>query len=338
MTEAEIKPSISIVVPVYNVARYLKQCVDSLLQQTFTDFELILVDDGSTDISGMICDEYAQLDNRIRVIHKENGGLSDARNAGMTYAKADWIGFVDSDDWVEPDMYELLYHTCITQKVDITVCGAFMDYVDATLPMTRQTGRTTVYDSEEGLWHILDDKHIRSYAWNKLYHRNVITAPFPKGRYYEDYATIYKWFSAARKAAFVDVEKYHYRQRGSGICLNFNPEKNFHFFLAVFERYDFVKHQALLPTKEKELLKAVAVHALRETRNIVRLGRNKSMCMTYIQKVGSMLVDTKQLTCNDLGLKKYLRLQCLLRHPCWFYYLISMGVIKHPNKQYILYK
>ncbi|EME8139564.1 glycosyltransferase, partial [Enterococcus faecium] len=99
---------ISIIVPIYNVEQYLRKCVDSILAQTFTDFEVILVDDGSPDNSGAICDEYAKLDSRVRVIHKENGGLSDARNAGIEIAKGKYLGFVDSDDFIDKDMYEIL--------------------------------------------------------------------------------------------------------------------------------------------------------------------------------------------------------------------------------------
>ncbi|HAQ0795523.1 TPA: glycosyltransferase, partial [Enterococcus faecium] len=101
---------ISIIVPVYNVEKYLKKCVDSILGQTFTDFELLLIDDGSTDNSGSICDELAKTDNRIKVIHKENGGLSDARNIGIEVAKGDFIGFIDSDDYIDEDMYAFLYN------------------------------------------------------------------------------------------------------------------------------------------------------------------------------------------------------------------------------------
>lgn len=103
-----MNPKISIIVPVYEVEPYIHKCVDSILAQTFTDFELILVDDGSPDNCGEICDEYEENDSRIRVIHKENGGPSSARNAGLNIAKGDYIGFVDSDDWIETDMYEML--------------------------------------------------------------------------------------------------------------------------------------------------------------------------------------------------------------------------------------
>ena len=114
---------ISIIVPVYNVEKYLSRCIDSILNQTFDDFELILIDDGSPDHSGAICDDYAKKDNRILVIHKENGGLSDARNAGINIASGEYIMFVDSDDYISKDMCEILYQRIIKDKSDMALCS-----------------------------------------------------------------------------------------------------------------------------------------------------------------------------------------------------------------------
>ncbi|EGP5489252.1 glycosyltransferase, partial [Enterococcus faecium] len=119
---------ISIIVPVYKVEPYLRKCVDSILAQTFTDFEVILVDDGSPDNSGKICDEYASKDSRVRVIHKKNGGLSSARNAGIDVARGKYLGFVDSDDYIEKDMYELLYDNIVKEQADLSICGIYDIY------------------------------------------------------------------------------------------------------------------------------------------------------------------------------------------------------------------
>ena len=118
-----VPPAVSIIVPVYNTERFLNRCIDSVLAQTYSDWELLLVDDGSTDSSGSICDEYATQDSRIRVFHKENGGVSSARNLGLDYARGEWITFVDSDDYIAPDMIEKLYETQKRNNADITVCG-----------------------------------------------------------------------------------------------------------------------------------------------------------------------------------------------------------------------
>ena len=118
-------PLISIITPVYNVEQYLPQCIESVINQTFQNWELLLIDDGSTDRSGIICDEYALKDERIRVLHKENSGQSDSRNMALLLAKAELIGFVDSDDWLEPDMYAMLYRTLINCQADIAICGYY---------------------------------------------------------------------------------------------------------------------------------------------------------------------------------------------------------------------
>ncbi|UOK56378.1 glycosyltransferase [Bacillus sp. OVS6] len=123
-------PAISIVVPIYNVEKYLHKCIDSILSQNFTDLEIVLVNDGSTDSCGRICDEYSIKDNRVKVIHKKNGGLSDARNTGIEISTGDFIGFVDSDDWVEPNMYETLYNLCISNSADISTCSIFVWDID----------------------------------------------------------------------------------------------------------------------------------------------------------------------------------------------------------------
>ena len=120
-----MKPKISIVVPVYNVEEYLRKCIDSILSQKFKEFELILVNDGSEDESGVICNEYVIKDDRVKVIHKSNGGLSSARNAGIDLSRCDYIGFVDSDDWIDDDMFEKLYFAIEKEKCDMAICRLF---------------------------------------------------------------------------------------------------------------------------------------------------------------------------------------------------------------------
>ncbi|HEL7541574.1 TPA: glycosyltransferase, partial [Enterococcus faecalis] len=130
-------PKISIIVPVYNVEKYLEKCVRSILAQTFTDFELILVDDGSPDSSGAMCDQFAEQDERVKVIHKENGGLSDARNAGIEIATGEYLGFVDSDDYIADDMYELLYTNIVKEDADLSICGIY-DVYEGKEPVEKQ--------------------------------------------------------------------------------------------------------------------------------------------------------------------------------------------------------
>ena len=123
-------PCISLIVPIYNVELYLSQCVESILIQTYTNLEVILVDDGSTDNCGKICDDYRNIDSRIIVIHKQNGGLSDARNTGIEIATGNYLCFIDSDDWIEPDMIEFLYNNLVNYDADLYMCDYFISYVN----------------------------------------------------------------------------------------------------------------------------------------------------------------------------------------------------------------
>ena len=164
----ETSPLISIIVPVYDVEPYLRKCIDSILIQSYRDLEIILVDDGSPDNCGAICDEYAEKDKRIKVIHKKNGGLSDARNAGLDIATGEYIGFVDSDDWVMPDMYEYLYKAVKEYDADMSVCG-YYDYWGKTIS-GRYCQDIQVYKGQEGIKALLDLK-FGNYVWNKLYKR-----------------------------------------------------------------------------------------------------------------------------------------------------------------------
>lgn len=229
---------ITIITPVYNVERYLKECIDSILAQTFQNWELLLVDDGSTDKSGEICEEYARKDSRIKVIHKPNTGQADSRNLALTLAKGDYIGFVDSDDWIDPDMYETLYEALMTHEADISICGHYMVTRSKTRPSTRLND-VILYNRIEALRLILEDREIKSYPANKLFKKTLLVEPFPASFYYEDYAVLFKWFNRAEKVVNVRTAKYYYRQRASGTCQNANSLKEYHFFLAELERYQF---------------------------------------------------------------------------------------------------
>ncbi|EGO6689884.1 glycosyltransferase, partial [Enterococcus faecalis] len=160
-------PKISIIVPVYNVEKYLEKCVRSILAQTFTDFELILVDDGSPDSSGAMCDQFAEQDQRVKVIHKENGGLSDARNAGIEIATGEYLGFVDSDDYIADDMYELLYTNIVKEDADLSICGIY-DVYEGKEPVEKQQ-QYIVLDKVAAMKMILEAKVVSVHAVNKLY-------------------------------------------------------------------------------------------------------------------------------------------------------------------------
>jgi len=170
-------PSVSVIVPVYNVESYLPKCVNSLVKQTLPDIEIILVDDGSPDNCGKICDEFSEQDKRIKVIHQKNGGPSQARNAGLEKASGEYIAFVDSDDWCEPDMFEKMYKTGCTYNSDIVVSGTIIDYANDNYRIAKQFDNNQYFSTKAGIAKaiiMMDEKGVFNTCWNKFYKRDVI--------------------------------------------------------------------------------------------------------------------------------------------------------------------
>lgn len=215
--EGEKAPLLSIIVPVYKVENYLPKCIDSILAQTFTDFELILVDDGSPDDCPALCDAAAEKDARVRVIHQKNGGLSAARNAGLDAARGAWIGFVDSDDYIAPEMYEVLYQAVQSTGADLALCDyAEVDEAGTSCPpmhVSLSEGELTgqeLLKRASGLMVQL--------AWNKLYRRAIFTQlRYPEGKLNEDLFLIPEVCLQIQKAVVVPKALYYYVQRGGSI-------------------------------------------------------------------------------------------------------------------------
>lgn len=205
---------ISIIVPVYNVERYLHRCIDSIRLQTHKKLEIILVDDGSPDKCGAICDEYAQRDSRIVVLHKANGGLSDARNAGIAAAHGEYIGFVDSDDYIEPTMYEKLLGAAVCSGTKLTMCGFFCEHEDGSLDEINAVSLIPdrVLGAEELFVKLSEGNGwFFTVAWNKLYHRSLLNPNFyPKGKLHEDEFVIAPLIWNAQKVRCIPDKCYHY--------------------------------------------------------------------------------------------------------------------------------
>ncbi len=211
-----MKPLISVIVPAYNIEKYIKDCLDSLLAQTYRDLEILVVDDGSTDNTGRIADEYAEKDSRIRVIHQENRGLSGARNAALPEAKGEWIGFTDGDDRIEKDMYENMIEAALKEDADIALCAyrAVYEGKDDGDEEGTFSGETYVLSREEALDAFVCDNrsfHIYYSVWSKLFKKDLIRdLSFPQGRNSEDILFSTKALLAAEKAVFVDRPLYLY--------------------------------------------------------------------------------------------------------------------------------
>ena len=215
---------ISVIVPVYNVEKYLPQCIESIINQTYKNLEIILIDDGSTDSSGRICDEYAEKDDRIIVIHKENGGLSDARNTGLRKATGDFIGFVDSDDWLDVNMYEVLLETILKNNCDIISCGYCVEYKNKSYKVCLEN---QVINNKDIIKKYYAEKNVPYAPWMRLYKKYIWKdLEFPKGKIYEDVFVILDSFLKADTIVSISDCLYHYRQRKSSImCRAFDKSQ-----------------------------------------------------------------------------------------------------------------
>lgn len=241
-----LEPWVSIIVPVYKVEQYLERCVDSLRNQTLCHIEILLVDDGSPDSCPALCDQYAREDKRIRVIHKKNGGLSDARNAGIDEARGEYFAFVDSDDWVEPDMFEQLLYAVQLCDAQIAECSFDNVYENRTEAETANNGRWVIGDRVFALKCEIEWSFFKSIACAKIYHKSIFAdgKRYPVGKYHEDEFFTHRAFYDAQRLVFIDRCLYHYdHTRDDSITGKSFNEKGLDVVEAMRQRCTFFKEK-----------------------------------------------------------------------------------------------
>ncbi len=263
---------ITIVVPVYKVEKYLNRCVDSILDQTYTDFELLLVDDGSPDNCGKICDEYTKKDSRVFVIHQKNSGLSVARNTGINWFyeqnRSDYITFIDSDDWIHPEYLRILMNGITENDVKISVCN----YKRVTAEIPHESYDNFNFESTSPEDFLVNHSWQYNYAWGKLYHKDVfVDIRYPAGKNFEDTFTTYKVLHKCEKIAYTDPQLYYYLRNERGISRSPWNSSELVIFEAMQEQLKFYKEKGLLKAYEKEFQLFVHHHAYQ----IVRIKENK---------------------------------------------------------------
>ncbi len=235
---------VSIIVPVYKAEKYLKKCVDSLRRQTYSNLEILLIDDGSPDNCGKLCDEYAKLDDRIVVIHKENGGLSDARNTGLDNITGGYIAFVDSDDYIKEDMIEVLYNNIIIEDADVSSISISMvrengEYINGT-----DTKERIVYNGDEIIKQLLLHNTIKNYVCDKLYRKELFdNIRFPLGVTYEDIPTSLNILGKANKLVYEDSIKYYYVKHRDAISANCSEGNVNNYINAIISRFNLIEKE-----------------------------------------------------------------------------------------------
>lgn len=299
-----MEPLVSVIVPIYRVEDYIRQCIESILRQTHKNLEIILVDDGSPDGCPAICDEYAKTDDRIKVIHKKNGGLSDARNAGLEIASGEYIGFVDSDDWIKPDMFEYLLQGICGYGADISYCNwinvheTWVDYQNEQIDK--------VYTAETALNELFFDR-LKNFAWNKLYKAELWNGVrFPAGRTFEDILTTYKLFEKAVRIAILKEPKYCYRIRQNSITNELGIGNRWSIYTAIIDRYNEVVPR--LPQYRAALFRHIRNWYMHELSNeIVYKPELREGTMHLLNIMAPFVANCKDGLAEELHLNKWER-------------------------------
>lgn len=237
------QPLVSVIVPIYNVEQYVERCIRSIVNQTYTNLEILLIDDGSPDRCPTICDMWAQKDSRIKVVHKPNGGLSSARNAGLDICNGDFISFVDSDDWIERDMIQFLLDACIKNGCALAVCGRYVHYEKINkLQIDKCPINNEIIDSKTFTAHMLIGSNCDCSACDKLFHKSLWDSmQFPEGRIYEDVAILYKIVLQTSYVATLNQPLYHYLRHSNSIVSSNVTEKLFDYPLNTRKMLEDIK-------------------------------------------------------------------------------------------------
>ena len=273
---------ISIVVPIYNVEKFLNKCISSIVLQSYSNLEIILVNDGSTDSSGEICEYWAEQDNRIKVIHKKNGGLSEARNAGIEVAAGEYLCFIDSDDFICSTYIQYLYDLITDKNADLSVCQLFeVDETDNVINRTHKSLKKELVleCNEECMREFLISSEIGTVAWRKLYRTNLFKPDirYPEGKYHEDVWTTYKYIAKCNKIVIGNQQLYAYRIRNGSIMNSMFTPNHLDGVRGSVQRFNEIKH--LYPNLKKEASLNIIYSA---NQCMMRLGKIRCLNHEYI--------------------------------------------------------
>lgn len=315
-----MQPLISIIIPVYKIEKFIDKCIKSIISQTYRNLEIILVDDGSPDKCPGICDKYAKIDNRIKVIHKPNGGLSDARNAGIDICKGDYIGFVDGDDYISENMYEHLLEHCIKYNADIAICGIYAideDYNNLSIYNPMIYNQITL-SNIQALRHLFLTFDVNfEVAWNKLYKRDLFfnkdNIRYPYGKLHEDTYTTYKLLYYANNIAVFNEPLYYYVQRNGSIMKRIpSVSQIMDRALSAKEAVNFIKNNNI------PLIKEVTSYAARRySSSLDLLIKNPKLDKAAYKNLRNMMLDLETYLKNN----KYISKKFIIK-----LYLIKLGL------------
>lgn len=305
-------PKVSIVVPIYKVEKYLTRCVDSILNQTYENLEIILVNDGSPDHCGQIMEQYAKGDPRIKALYKQNGGLSDARNFGMQYVTGKFTLFVDSDDWLDQNIVEVMVDTSLKSHADVVQSAFYYAYDDYLYYDHRYYARSdspTTLDNKLLMYELVKNEKVKNFAWGKLYQTKIIKdLPFKKGVLFEDVFWAHKVMHRVNTYVLINQPLYYYYQRHDSIVATYTP-RNLDIIKGLMERHSFIKefYHDLIDESYKMIVRTCLIHynLLLRNRKKDKGGLRRKEIQQYLKNHYSKL---KKAVEDDKELRRQLRL------------------------------
>lgn len=310
-------PTISILCPAYNVDKYLAECIESVIAQTFTDWELIIVDDGSTDSTPSICDEYGRKDPRIHVIHQTNQGLSGARNTALKVARGEFIAMIDTDDYAAPGWLEKLHSLIVENDADVSQVGFYREFKTFSRPKPLFK-EDRVLTQPEIYIELLEDRKLPSYVWNKMFRRSAISSEFPVGKKFEDLYALSDWLKGVERLAVSGEILYHYRVR-KGSILNSNfASGRFDYLKACIFRAEQAREFIPESFSNRDFIRFIAGGAMRAAKTIARFEKDPEVRLKYVRRISDMIRDFPVVRPEGINVKTWWRVQMLKNYPKGF--------------------
>lgn len=317
---------ISLIIPCYNASLTISKCLDSVISQSFQNLEIIIINDGSTDSTLDIINQYRAKDSRIILINRENSGVSKARNLGIEKAGGAYICFVDSDDWVEKDYCSTLYQSIKENEADISIAEAFYEDVNGNEVAKHQTFAVSnsIYNKETALKLLLEDKIIQSHPWAKLYKSELLkNISFPeKLEAFEDYFTMFKVFNSATTLVKTEKKIYHYVQFEDSLSHNLTPKRAYHFFLALMEAYNFLNSQVVDSSFRKSIIQNILKKIFMVLKRIIRNTTEDEM-ISEKEEIRRCFSNFMRYGVGDIGLEYYIYARLFLYYPKLYTKIIS---------------
>lgn len=297
-----MEPLISVIIPVYNVEKYLNKCITSVVEQTYKNLEIIIVDDGSTDQSPEICDEWKKRDSRIQVVHSSNGGAGKARNTALDMATGDYVTFVDSDDYIAPQMYQVLLEQ-FYDGIGIVECNYSMVYDDSEkFKEERKIYKIHTYSAMQAMHENINDHIFRQLIWNKMYRKDVIKGIyFPTGNKIDDESWTYQAIGNASKLIYIDQKLYAYRQQEQSVMHLLDAKKRLEALKAKEERHKYICE--FMPQLKVESLNNLWFTCIYQGQRVLK-DKNKENLKSVYPQIKSFIKKYPQINLKDITDKK----------------------------------